>query len=115
MKWIAAACLWFSSFFEKGFVSRVNRRLLICQAPFFLPHHVSKLQCPNMKTYIIRYASNNFAKVQADSLVIGTNTAGLTLQGGAVKAVFPLEHIAGIVEVDEKEAAAFIQKQTLPA
>jgi hypothetical protein len=26
MKWIAAACLWFSSFFEKALVNRVNRR-----------------------------------------------------------------------------------------
>jgi len=35
MKWIAAACLWFSSFLLKAFVNRVNRRLLIRNVRFW--------------------------------------------------------------------------------
>jgi hypothetical protein len=72
---------------------------------------------PNMKTYIIRYPGTqaSFAKIEAHGLIVGTNTAGLTNADGSFKAVFPLEQIAAIIEVDAKEQAGFLQKYGFPA
>jgi hypothetical protein len=65
-----------------------------------------------MKTYLVRYADvkKGYAKVQAADLVIGENskTAMLRDESGKIRAIFPLDQIAAVVEVDEKEVAKYL-------